>query len=196
MARIVLNPAIQVISGDVAGFEYRQQSDGSVVLAKRRLPDPDRQPTEAQAEHMQKFKEASARYRRLLQDEGIEAAYKKLVKERGSTARLRALVIGDILGVPKISTVDLSSYAGEAGNTIRVIAEDSVGVSRLTLSIRDVTGNAVVESAEMELNGEVIGAVEWLYTCTATAQTGHELQVSIKAYDLSGNVMEAGQTLN
>jgi hypothetical protein len=87
MARIVLNPAIQVISGDVAGFEYRQQSDGSVVLAKHRLPDPDRQPTEAQAEQMQKFKEASARYRRLLEDEGIEQAYKKLVAERGSTGR-------------------------------------------------------------------------------------------------------------
>jgi hypothetical protein len=33
MARIVLNPAIRVISGNVAGFVYRQQADGSVVLA-------------------------------------------------------------------------------------------------------------------------------------------------------------------
>jgi hypothetical protein len=56
------------------------------------------------------------------------------------------------------------------------------------LSVHDVTGNA-----EMEMNGKVIGA---LHTCMATAQTGHELQVSIKAYDLSGNVMEASQTLD
>jgi len=34
MARIVLNPAIQIISGDVGGFVYRQQEDGSVIVAK------------------------------------------------------------------------------------------------------------------------------------------------------------------
>ncbi len=29
MARIVFNPAIQSLSGDIAGFVYRQQGDGS-----------------------------------------------------------------------------------------------------------------------------------------------------------------------
>ncbi len=153
MARIVLNPAIQVISGDVAGFIYRQQSDGSVVLAKHALPDPDRQPTDAQAEQMQKFKEASARYRRLLADSDTAQAYQQLLSERGSTGRLRALVMGDIMKAPKIDTLDLSNYHGELGDTIRVVAEDSVGVSRLSLSISDVTSAQVLESAEMPTNG-------------------------------------------
>src|SRR5690348_7869142 len=107
MANIVLNPAIQVISGDVAGFVYRQQADGSVVLAKKALVDPDREPTEGQASTMQKFKEASARYARLVEDAGVKAAYDKLVEERGPTGRLRALVMGDILKAPRISTIDL-----------------------------------------------------------------------------------------
>jgi hypothetical protein len=42
MARIVLNPAIQVISGNAAGFVYRQQADGSAVLAKQALLDPSK----------------------------------------------------------------------------------------------------------------------------------------------------------
>jgi hypothetical protein len=194
MANIVLNPAIQVISGDVAGFVYRQQSDGSVVLAKKALPDPDRQPSEAQAEQLQKFKEASARYRRLLEDEGTKAAYETLVAERGSKGRLRALVMGDILKAPKISTIDLSSYQGEVGNTIRVLAEDSVGVSRLNLSISDVTSNQVIESAEKEMNGQVAGAVEWVYTTSAAVEAGHEVQVNVTAYDLAGNMIEANAT--
>jgi hypothetical protein len=190
MARIVLNPAIQVISGGVAGFEYRQQSDGSVVLAKQRLPDLDRQPTEAQAEQMKKFKGASARYRRLLEDEVTLAAYQKLVTERGSTARLRALVMGDILGVPRVSSLDLSKYHGEVGNTIMILAEDSVGVSRLGLSISDVTSGQEVENAEMEMKGQVLGTVEWLFTASKAVEAGHEIQVKVSAYDLAGNMVE------
>jgi hypothetical protein len=190
MAKVILNPALQVLSGDVAGFVYRQQSDGSVVVAKQALPDPNREFTEAQLEQMQKFKEASARYRRLLENSDARAAYEKLVKERGSTGRLRALVMGDILKAPKVDTVDLSNFHGEAGGTIRVIAEDSVGVSRLTLTITDMTSSETVESAEMPMNGEVIGMVEWVYTCTATVTAGHEAQVTIKAYDLAGNLVE------
>ncbi|MBI5950935.1 MAG: hypothetical protein HY865_04710 [Chloroflexi bacterium] len=193
MAKVVLNPALQVLSGDVGGFVYRQQADGSVVVAKQALPDPNREPSEAQLEQMQKFKEASARYRRLMEDEDVQAAYEKLVKERG-LRRLRALVIGDILRAPKVSTVDMSNYHGEVGDTIRVIAEDSVGVSRLTLSISDVTSNQVVESAEMAMNGQVSGTVEWVYTSTAAVQAGHEVKATVKAYDLAGNVMEVGQT--
>lgn len=191
MANIVLNPAIQVISGDVAGFVYRQQSDGSVVLAKKALTDPDREPTEAQAEQLQKFKEASARYRRLLENEGLQAAYQKLVEERGSKSRLRALVMGDIMKAPKVGTIDLSKYAGEAGNPIRIIAEDSVGVSRLTLRIVDVTTSQVVETAEMPTNGKVNTTVEWEYLATQAVEAGHEIQVHVSAYDLAGNMIEA-----
>src|SRR6266498_529524 len=130
MARIVLNPAIQIISGGVGGFVYRQQADGSVIVAKEALPDPDRIPTAAQAAHLQRFKEASARFQRLMEDVGVKAAYEKMVAEGGPMAQLRPLVMGDILKAPKIDTVDLSNYMGKVGDTIRVLAEDSVGVSR------------------------------------------------------------------
>lgn len=194
MAKVILNPALQVLSGDVAGFVYRQQSDGSVVVAKQALPDPNRDFTEAQAEQMQKFKEASARYRRLLEDSNTKNAYEQLLAERGSTGRLRALVMGDILKAPKVSTIDLTNFHGEVGNTIRIIAEDSVGVSRLSLSIFDTTSNAVVEVAEMPMNDKISGTVEWVYTVTTTITAGHEVEVRVSAYDLAGNVMEATKT--
>lgn len=184
-----------MISGNVSGFIYRQQSDGSVVLAKQALPDPNRELSEAQLGQMQKFKEASARYRRLLEDEGIEAAYEKLLADRGSTGRLRPLVIGDILGAPKVSTVDLSKYHGAVGDTILVMAEDSVGVSRLQLNILDATAGQTVESAEMDMKGQVLGAVEWLYTATAALPASHAAQVEITAYDLAGNEIKASENL-
>lgn len=196
MASIVLNPAIQVISGDVAGFVYRQQADGSVVLAKKALLDPQRIPSEAQAGQMQKFKEASARYTRLMEDLGVQAAYEKLATERGPKSRLRALVIGDILKAPKITTIDLSDYQGTAGNLIRIVAEDSVGVSGLKLSIRDATENRPIESADMALNGNVKGTVEWVYAATQSITNGHEVQILVTAFDLAGNLIEASKSVN
>ena len=189
MAKVVLNPALQVLSGDVAGFVYRQQSDGSVVVAKRTLPDPSREFSVAQEEQMQKFKEASARYRRLLEDAGTKAAYEQLVALRGSTGRLRALVMGDILKAPVISTLDISKFEGKVGDTIRVVAEDSVGVARLSLSVQDVTAGQLVEAAEMQMNGLVSSTVEWVFTATAAVGVGHEMQVKATAYDLAGNMV-------
>jgi len=194
MAKVVLNPALQVLSGDIAGFEYRQQSDGSVVVAKRKLLDPDRELPEAQMEQMQKFKEASARYRRLVEDSNTVQAYQALLKERGEK-RLRAMVIGDILKSPFISTLDLSKYHGAAGDLIRIIAEDNVGVARLLLSIYDVTASEVVESAEMNIE-KVASALEWVYTATVTLTAGHEASVRVTAFDLAGNEIEVSGTVD
>ena len=189
MAKVVLNPALRVLSGDVAGFVYRQQADGSVIIAKETLLDPNREFSVAQLEQMQKFKEASARYRRLMEDAGTEAAYKKLIAERGLESRLRALVIGDILKAPVISTLDISKFEGKAGDTIRVVAEDSVGVARLSLTVQDVTAGQLIEEAEMQMNGLVSSTVEWVFTATVAVGVGHEMLVKATAYDLAGNMV-------
>lgn len=189
MAKVVLNPALQVLSGDVAGFVYRQQADGSVVVAKKSVPDPDRELSEAQLSQMQKFKEASARYRRLVEDSSTLEAYQTLFKERGEKG-LRAMVIGDILKSPLISTIDLTNYHGAAGDTIRIIAEDNVGVARLSLRIHDVTDNTEVEEAELSIE-KVAGTVEWVFTASETVPTGHEASVRVLAYDLAGNMIES-----
>jgi hypothetical protein len=190
MARIVLNPAIQIISGDVGGFIYRQQADGTLILAKQRLPDPDREPTEAQAQQLQRFKEASARYTRLMENSGTQAAYQQLMTERGIKYSVRALVMGDIMGAPKIDTIDLSHYQGAVGDSIRVLAEDSVGVSRLTLSVYDTTASQVVESGEKAFTSQIASTVEWEYTVTVAVPADHAIEVRVAAYDLAGNQIE------
>ena len=195
MARIVLNPAIQIISGDVGGFVYRQQEDGTVILAKQRLPDPDREPTEAQAQQLQRFKEASARYTRLMENSDTQTAYQQLLTERGLKYSVRALVMGDIMGTPQIHTIDLSHYQGSVGDTIRVLAEDSVGISRLTLSVYDTTASQVVESGEKVFTAQIASTVEWEYTATAAVAADHAIEVRVAAYDLSGNQIETNTAL-
>jgi len=194
MAKVVLNPALQVLSGDIAGFEYRRQNDGSVVVAKKKLLDPNRELPESQQQQIRKFKEASARYNRLMEQADTRTAYETLLAERGMEKRLRAIVIGDILKAPVVSTIDLSGYQGGPGESIRIIAEDNVGVSSLSLVIYDVTANSKVESSELDIS-KVAGMVEWVYTTINSLAEGHEVEVRVTAYDLSGNKIEASQPL-
>ncbi len=190
MARIVYNPGIETISGGVGGFVYRQHKDGALTVAKRPLSDPDRIPTEAQAQHQQLFKEASARYERLMEDASIRQAYEQIRTGRGPTSRLRALVMGEIMKAPEIRTVDLSHYTGAVGDQIRIVAGDSVGVLRLTLTVHDTTSGEDLETAEKLLADKITGTVEWLYTATAALpdeSLHHIVDIVVKAYDLAGN---------
>jgi hypothetical protein len=190
MAKIVLNPAIQIISGEISGFVYRHLADGSIVVAKAGTRNKNLEPTPAQLIQIQKFKEASARYTRLIQDPGIKAAYEQVLAVSGPTARLRALVMGDIMSPPKINTLDLSHYQGHRGDTLRVLAEDNVGVAQLELTIRDQTSRADLETGRYDFAGKTLRSVEWVYSATQTAPAEHIIEVHVTAYDLAGNKAE------
>ncbi len=187
MAKIVLNPAIQVISGDISGFVYRHQADGSVVIAKSAIRSDNFEPSDAQQAQMQKFKEASARFTRLMQDADIKTAYEQTLAQAAPGTRLRTMVIGDILSAPAIDTLDLAKYQGHAGDPIRVVAEDNVRVARMQITIHDTTANSVVETAQQDYGSQVQRAVEWIYTATATVPDNHTVEVRVAAFDLAGN---------
>ncbi|MBN8657737.1 MAG: hypothetical protein J0M11_18545, partial [Anaerolineae bacterium] len=68
-------------------------------------------------------------------------------------------------------------------------------VSRLTLSIHDVTDNDEVESAEMNIV-KVAGTLEWVFTATESITVGHETEVRVTAFDLAGNKIEASSSFD
>lgn len=190
MAKIVLNPAIQVISGDVGGFVYRHQADGSVTLAKSAVRSADYEPSPAQQAQMNKFKEASARFTNLMQNSDTKTAYEQILAQAAPGTRLRTMVIGDILNAPAIDTLDLAKYQGHTGDPIRIVAEDDVRVARLELTIQDTTSKAPVETAQKDLGDQAQRVVEWLYTATANVPDNHTVEVHVVAYDLAGNRIE------
>jgi len=198
MANIVLNSAIRTISGGLDGFVYRQHPDGRVTIARSRTPNPDRVPTQAQAQHLKSFRAASAQCDNLMKDAAILALYKQIVVRRGSAARVRSTIIGDILKPPEIDNLDVSGYHGALGNPIHVLAEDNIGVARITLSITDDATGQVVESAEKLFTGGSLvppPAGLWAYQATATLPAGHTALVTATAYDLAGNKTELSKPM-
>ncbi len=190
MARIEYDPGIRAIRGGVGGFVYRKQKDGSAIVSRRPPTNPDRVPTEAQAQQLQRFREASARCRNLMEDMAVKQVYQQIAAERGSSKRLWALMMGDVLKPPETPTIDLSQYTGAVGSVIRILAQDNVGISRLKLAIHDTTAMQVLESAEKVMTENMGVTVEWLYTTTVMLpdeSLNHHVDIEVAAYDLAGN---------
>jgi hypothetical protein len=194
MARTVLNPALRLLKGRIGDFVYRRQPDGSITVSKVSLPRPGRKLSPSQSAQVERFKQAMARYRSILQDPATKAAYERLYAASGSRGRLHALVVGDIMKPPIITVIDLSSYRGTVGEIIRVVAEDSLAVARLSIAIHDLTTGLDVETATKVVSIEHLAStVEWRYTARISIPAGHAVEVRVTACDLAGNQAAASQ---
>jgi len=188
MARTSLNSALRMLSGEIDGFVYRHQPDGSVTVAKKLSPRPDRPRHAAQVRESERFRDAAARCQILLQDPAIKAGYEQIMTRRSPMSRLRAVVIGDVLKPPDIRRLDLSRYQGGAGQTIRLYAQDNVAVARLALVIYDLTADRELEADEKPYPPERLRPVaEWSYTTQRLLPPGHLAEVRASAWDLAGN---------
>ena len=194
MARTNLNPALRVLSGDLAGYVFRQQADGSTRVAKIPLHNPDRQITAPQAAHRQRFIQASALCQRLREDPNLVALYQHVQARRGPMSHLRPLILGDILVAPQITAIDVSKYHGAVGDIITVRAQDNMAVARITVTIHDQTNTQVVETLDYVPAPEQLAeTVEWMFKAKTAVPAGHTARVDAVAYDLAGNTFQLTQ---
>jgi hypothetical protein len=194
MARTVLNPAIRVFSGNLSGYVYRMNADGSITTAMAPMRNPDRVPTGPQAAQMARFKQASAHCQLMLADPATLALYRQVQAKHGPMARLRSIMMGDVMKAPKITSVDVSKYHGAVGDIITVKAEDNVAVARVTVTILDQTNAQVIETLNYVPAPEQLAeSVEWLFKAATAVPAGHTAAVQVTAYDLAGNTFEVSQ---
>ena len=192
MARIALNPIIRLISGHIGGLVFRLQPDGSITLARKSQPNPNRKLSQAQAAQVQRFRLATAYSRCILEDLTTRAAYQRILAARGPLARLNALVISDTLKPPIISTLDLSAY--HATGVIRVLAKDNVAVARITVTVRDQTNDQGIETLNYVPAPEQLAeTVEWMFKSVTPAPIGHSAVVEVVVSDLAGNTCQMSQ---
>jgi hypothetical protein len=105
---------------------------------------PDRsgvQPTEAQLQHQQRFRQAVLYGQLVMADLTQKALYAQAAKESGKP--LFSLTIADFFNAPAVDDVDLSAYAGEVGNPIVVRAHDDFAVVSVRVSMTNSSGEAI-----------------------------------------------------
>lgn len=95
------------------------------------------------------------------------------------------IALADWFEAPRVLEINVDSWTGKIGRTIRVKARDNVMVARVTVVIRDADEN-VLEMGEATLSEP--GSPWWNYTTKSVVQMTPFPTVEATAYDLPGNV--------
>lgn len=180
MAKVDQNLVIQGLSGSLGDQLVIQAGRGGQTII-RAMPRPSRvEPTPAQEAQKQRFREAAAYAKGAAEREPIYAE-----KAEGTPKTAYNVAVADWFHTPEILEIDLDGWTGQAGETVRIRAQDDVMVKTVKVVIADDQGNVVEQGVATAVDG-----VWWAYTTTAACSTA-QAQVIVTAEDLPGHAAQA-----
>jgi hypothetical protein len=179
MAKVRLNPIMLQIRGAVGDLVFKRYGD-ELILAR----NPDREGielTEAQKAHRKRFQQAVQYARQALAEPAKLALYQARAKATGKPTI--SVPVGDFLNLPSVGNVDLSGYAGAAGDKISFQAEDDFSVVSAQVSITQSDGTPIESGNAMQT---APNSAEWSYTATKAVAPGTHVRITATARDLPG----------
>jgi hypothetical protein len=181
VAKVRLNPILEQLRGQVGDLVFRRYGDQVVVARK---PDvSEREWSEAQIAHRERFRQATIYGRMVMADAEARALYEEAARVKGKP--LFSLMVADFFNAPSIEEVDLSGYAGGVGDVIVVVAHDDFAVAGVDVSLAGGDGNPIESGAAVETPP---GSGRWVYTATAAVETGATVRIAVAARDRPGSV--------
>ncbi len=183
MAKVQNNLVIHGLSGMLGKqVVIRRQKNGQYVLAAA----PGRSTHElsdAQKQHQEKFRQA------ILYAKAAKGTpeYQGLAKSRGQSEY--NVAVADFLHPPEIQQIDLASYKGAPGESIRITAVDDVMVKTVGVLIATDDGTLVEKGAAVPVPNV---PNQWLYTATAAAPSA-SVKIVVDVADLAGQVTEESE---
>ena len=142
MAKVKLNALVESAQGRLGSdLVLKRTRSGATILAKKPEFPKNRKFSKAQRDHQRRFRRAVA-YAKAAQTNPI---YVALAKKRKQPAYNVALA--DAMHPPRVIEIDTSGYSGQAGEVIRIQAEDDVQVARVCVAICDA-GQGVMEEGQ------------------------------------------------
>lgn len=178
MAKVKLNAVVEQIRGQVGDLVFKRHGDEVVVARK---PDTEgREWTEAQEAHRDRFRQAALYGKMVMADEAAKALYEKAAKGKPAFS----LMVADFFNLPCVDEVDLSGYAGQAGDVIVIRAHDDFDVTGVALALTDGAGNAIESGAATETPPD---SGRWTYAATTAVPTGTTVRIEVSASDRPGH---------
>ena len=181
MAKVDGNIFMDRLSGMIGDqIIIKKVRGGQTIISKKASFNGKREFTPAQLAQQQAFREATA-YGKMMQGEEIY-----ITKADGGAMSPYNIAVADWFNRPEILEIDLSAWSGEAGQVLRIRAQDDVQVKRVSVVIADETDNVLEQGQAVE-----VGALWWEYTTTATASGN--ARVIVRALDLPGRAAERSE---
>lgn len=175
MAKARNNLVVEGMAGTLgANLVLKRDRAGRTILARKPHFDPDRVFSPAQLARQALFRQAAAY---------AHGAWRQPVYTERAVGTPRTaynLAIADWLHAPEILVVKLDDWNGRPGQIIRVLADDDVLVTRVTVEITGADGTLVEQGSAVRAAG-----LWWEYTSTRAAGPG--ARIGISAWDLPGH---------
>jgi hypothetical protein len=179
MARVYSSIVILGSNGLVGGhLTDRKAHVERSILSSKPLLDDYRKAKEARQIHEVVMRESTT-YANFAQTQDV---YITKAKRLGVTPYSLALV--DWFEAPRVLEINVDSWTGKIGQTIRVKARDNVRVAHVSIVIRDVHEN-VLEMGEATQSEP--GSAWWNYTTRSMVKMTPFPMLEAIAYDLPGN---------
>ncbi|WP_423129826.1 hypothetical protein [Gaoshiqia sp. Z1-71] len=181
MAEVKKNIITQGMSGKLGDtIVFRLVNGKTIVAAKPALSD--KEPSDSQKSHRERFQEAVIYARHILQDAGLKSVYQEAASSKPGVSAYN-IAVADFFGAPDIQEIDLSQYTGQAGDPIVVKVTDDFKVAKVRVEIYNPDGSLVEQGEAVKTTD----GLRWLYSATAVNDTLDGDKILIKAYDIPGN---------
>ena len=154
MAKQSNNVVTHGMSGKVGDLLVFSQRAGKTVVGK--VPRKSNKVSESQLQHRKKFQMAVL-YAQVPENQEM---YKEKAAKKGRMPF--HVAVADFLKAPSIDNIDISGYAGNAGDTIRIRVTDDFAVKSVMVRITNSDGSLVEEG-----NAQPgVAGYEWTFTAT------------------------------
>jgi hypothetical protein len=150
---------------------------GRTIVSVKPTFDENRVFSDAQREQQQAFREAVA-YAKEQKDNQIYIA-----KAEGSSKNAYNVAMADWFLAPEILEIDLEGWSGEAGQVLRIRAQDDVQVQHVAVAITDEADTLLEQGSAVD-----VGALWWEYTPTGMASGNPKVVVA--ALDIPGHMTQ------
>jgi hypothetical protein len=187
MAESKNNIVTHGLSGKVGDILVFSQRNGKTIVSKA-PKERTGELSEKQQAQAQKFQKAVLYAKTVLANHDKKQMYEAMSDESKGVSTYN-VAVADLLNAPKIEKIDLSSYTGNPGDTIKVMVTDDFQVVSVSVTIENADGSLVEEGSAVDNGGE------WIYTATSSNPDLSGDKITVKALDHPANLTEKFQTL-
>lgn len=187
MAQVYNNIFVRGLTGAVGDqFVIRRTRSGKTIIANKPKFDENREFTESQMAQQEAFRQATC-YGKVAKTQPL---YIEKAKATNSTSYNMA--VADWFGKPQVLELNASGWTGQAGQTVRIKAQDDTQVTRVNVVIHN--NGTILEQGEA-VRSESDGLL-WTYVTTSQVTAAPGLLLDANAYDLPGNFGSSSVSLN
>jgi len=177
MAKVHNNIFVRGLTGSVGDqFVIRKTRSGRTIIANKPMFDENREFTQAQMAQQEAFRRAAAYAK--------SAMHQDVYVQKAAQSDMSAYnaAMADWFGEPEVLDIDANGWTGQAGQTLRIRAQDDTQVTRVHLLIDNAHGT-IFEQGEMVQTDNLW----WTYTTTTQVPMDPAPRLIATAYDLPGN---------